>query len=279
MSDPQIICPQCTTPIKLTESLAAPLIAQTRKQFEAQLASKEADFARRETVLRQTQQDIAKAREAIDEEVAKKLKAERVSIAEAEAGKARVALANELEQRDKQLSELQLNLSTNNAKLAEAQQAQADVLRKQRELDDARRELDLNVEKRVQESLVAVRAKAKLDAEEGLKAKLSEKEQQVASMKIQIDDLRRKAEQGSQQIQGEALELELEALLRARFPRDLIEPVPKGECGGDVLHRVLGHAGQTCGTIIWESKRTKNWNEPGSRKCVTTSGLQRQISR
>lgn len=261
MSDAQIICPQCSTPIKLTESLAAPLIAQTRKQFEAQLASKEADFARRETVLRQTQQDLARAREAIDEEVAKKLKAGRASISEDEARKARIALANELEQRDKQLSELQLNLSTNNAKLAEAQQAQADVLRKQRELDDARRELDLNVEKRVQESLVAVHAKAKLDAEEGLKAKLSEKEQQVASMKIQIDDLRRKAEQGSQQLQGEALELELEYLLRARFPRDLIEPVPKGECGGDVLHHVLGHAGQTCGTIIWESKRTKNWNE------------------
>jgi hypothetical protein len=261
MSDPQIICPQCSTPIKLTESLAAPLIAETRKQYEQQLASKEADFARRETVLRQTQQDLAKAREAVDEEVAKKLKAERASISEIEARKARVALANELEQRDKQLTDLQLNLSANNAKLAEAQQAQADVLRKQRELDDARRELDLNVEKKVQDSLVAVHAKAKLDAEEGLKAKLSEKEQQVASMKIQIDDLRRKAEQGSQQIQGEALELELEALLRARFPRDLIEPVPKGECGGDVLHRVLGHAGQTCGTIIWESKRTKNWNE------------------
>jgi hypothetical protein len=245
----------------LTESLAAPLIAQARKQFEQQLASKEADFARREAVLRQTQQDLAKAREAIDEEVAKKLKAERASISEIEARKARVALANELEQRDKQLTELQQNLSANNAKLAEAQQAQADVLRKQRELDDARRELDLNVEKRVQASLVAVHAKAKLDAEEGLKAKLSEKEQQVASMKIQIDDLRRKAEQGSQQLQGETLELELESLLRNRFPRDLIEPVPKGECGGDVLHRVLGHAGQTCGTIIWESKRTKNWNE------------------
>ena len=261
MSDPQIICPQCSTPIRLTESLAAPLIAQTRKQFEQQLASKEADFDRREAVLRQTQQDLAKAREAVDEEVAKKLKAERASIAEAEARKARVALANELEQRDKQLAELQQILNTNSAKLAEAQQAQADVLRKQRELDDARRELDLNVEKKVQESLVAVHAKAKLDAEEGLKAKLLEKEQQVASMKIQIDDLRRKAEQGSQQLQGEALELELESLLRARFPRDLIEPVPKGECGGDVLHRVLGHAGQTSGTIIWESKRTKGWND------------------
>jgi hypothetical protein len=261
MSDPQIICPQCSTPIKLTESLAAPLIDQTRKQFEAKLASKEADFVRRETVLRQTQQDLAKAREAIDEDVANKLKAQRASISEIEAKKARVALANELEQRDKQLSELQLNLSANNVKLAEAQQAQADVLRKQRELDDARRELDLNVEKKVQESLVAVHAKAKLDAEDGLKAKLSEKEQQISGMQRQIEDLRRKAEQGSQQLQGEALELELEALLRNRFPRDLIEPVPKGECGGDVLHRVLGHAGQTCGTIIWESKRTKNWNE------------------
>jgi hypothetical protein len=261
MSDPQIVCPQCSTPIKLTESLAAPLIAQTRKQFEQHLASKEADFARRETVLRQTQQDLAKAREAVDEEVAKKLKAERASIAEAEARKARVAVSNELEQRDKQLADLQQNLTANNAKLAEAQQAQADVLRKQRELDDARRELDLNVEKKVQASLVAVHAKARLDAEEGLKAKLSEKENQISGMQRQIEDLRRKAEQGSQQLQGETLELELESLLRARFTRDLIEPVPKGECGGDVLQRVLDHAGRICGTIIWESKRTKNWNE------------------
>jgi hypothetical protein len=261
VSDPQIVCPQCSTPIKLTESLAAPLIAQTRKQFEQQLASKEADFVRRETVLRQAREDLAKARDSVDEEIAKKLKAERASIADVEARKARVALSNELEQRDKQLADLRQNLTANNAKLAEAQQAQADVLRKQRELDDARREIDLNVEKKVQASLVVVHAKARLDAEESLKAKLSEKENQISGMQRQIEDLRRKAEQGSQQLQGETLELELEALLRARFPRDLIEPVPKGECGGDVLHRVLGQAGQTCGTIIWESKRTKNWNE------------------
>src|SRR5450631_3098188 len=96
MIDPQIVCPQCSTPIKLTESLAAPLIAQTRKQFEQQLASKEVNFARREAALRQTGQDLARAREAVDEEVAKKLNAERASIAEAEARKARVALSNEL---------------------------------------------------------------------------------------------------------------------------------------------------------------------------------------
>jgi len=80
-------------------------------------------------------------------------------------------------------------------------------------------------------------------------------------MQRQIEDLRRKAEQGSQQLQGEAQEIELESLLRARFPRDLIEPVAKGEFGGDVLHHVLGPGGQTCGTILWECKRTKNWSD------------------
>jgi hypothetical protein len=261
MSEPQIVCPKCSTEIKLTESLAAPLIADARRGLEQQLASKEAEFAKRETVLRQSQQDLAKAREAVDDDVARKLKAERASIAESEARKARLALADDLEQRDRRLAELQNDLTINNVKLAEAQQAQAEVLRKQRELDDARRELDLSVEKKVQESLHVVREKARLDAEEGLKTKLSEKEHQIIGMQRQIEDLRRKAEQGSEQLQGETLELELESVLRGRFPRDLIEPVPKGELGGDVLHRVLGQANQVCGTIIWECKRTKGWND------------------
>jgi hypothetical protein len=62
-------------------------------------------------------------------------------------------------------------------------------------------------------------------------------------------------------LQGEALELELESLIRARFPRDLIEPVPKGEFGGDILQRVQGPAGPFSGTILWECKRTKAWND------------------
>ena len=237
------------------------MIADARRGLEQQLASKEAEFAKRETVLRQSQQDLAKAREAVDDDVARKLKAERASIAESEARKARLALADDLEQRDRRLAELQNDLTINNVKLAEAQQAQAEVLRKQRELDDARRELDLSVEKKVQESLHVVREKARLDAEEGLKTKLSEKEHQIIGMQRQIEDLRRKAEQGSEQLQGETLELELESVLRGRFPRDLIEPVPKGELGGDVLHHVLGQANQVCGTIIWECKRTKGWND------------------
>jgi hypothetical protein len=103
VNDPQINCSNCGTEIKLTESLAAPLIAAARKQFEAQLGAKEADFGRREARLQQTQADLAKAREAIDEQVAAMLKAERAGIAENEARKARLALADDLVERDRRL--------------------------------------------------------------------------------------------------------------------------------------------------------------------------------
>jgi hypothetical protein len=259
VTEPQIVCPHCRTEIKLTQTLAAPLVAETRKQFEQQLAAKESDFLQRETSIKQKQEEIASARQQIEEQVAARLKVERAAISEAEATKARHALAEELGGRDRQLAELRHILAGKDEKLVEAQAAQAVTLRKQRDLDEAKREIDLTVEKRVQDALVAVRDKAKLEVDDTLKTRLSEKEAQIAGMQRQIEDLRRKAEQGSQQLQGEALEIELEARLRARFQSDLIEPVPKGEFGGDVLHRVLGPTGQPCGTILWESKRTKNW--------------------
>jgi hypothetical protein len=261
LTDPQIVCPNCRSEIKLTESLAAPLIAETRRQFEHQLAAKELDFGRREAQLKQAQGELVRAREAIDDQVAIRLETERAAIAEAEGRKARLALGTELDNRDRQLAELQQIVAQNQEKLAEAQSAQAEMLRKQRELDDAKREMELTVEKRVQEVLVTVRNKARLEAEDALKTRVAEKETQIAGMQRQIEELRRKAEQGSQQLQGEALEIELESQLHARFPQDLIEPVAKGEFGGDVLHRVLGPAGRMCGTILWESKRTKNWSD------------------
>jgi hypothetical protein len=87
----------------------------------------------------------------------------------------------------------------------------------------------------VNDSLVEIRKKAKAEAEEGLRLKVAEKEQQISSMQRQIEDLKRKAEQGSQQLQGEVLELQLESTLRSHFPWDAVEPVCKGECGGDVI--------------------------------------------
>ncbi len=261
MTDPTIICPKCKTEIPLTESLAAPLIEATRREYERRLAQKDADVAKREATLRGQEQSLAKARESLDAQIAEKLKEERAKIATDEARKARQLLANDLEQKSKELADLQEILKQRNLKLEEAQKAQADLLRKQRALDDARRELELTVEKRVQEGLATTREKARKEAEEELKFKVAEKEQTIASMQKQIEELKRKAEQGSQQLQGEVQELELEELLRARFPRDTIEPVPKGEHGGDVLQRVIGPLGQMCGTILWESKRTKNWSD------------------
>ena len=119
----------------------------------------------------------------------------------------------------------------------------------------------MTVEKRIQEGLATVREQAHKEAEEQLKFKVLEKEQTITSMQKQIEELKRKAEQGSQQLQGEVQELELEALLSTKFPRDIIEPVPKGEYGGDVLQRVTSTLGQSCGTILWESKRTKSWSD------------------
>jgi hypothetical protein len=112
----------------------------------------------------------------------------------------------------------------------------------------------------VQAGLTEVRSQAKREAEEGLKLKVAEKDQTIASMQQKIEELKQRAEQGSQQLQGEVQELELEQTLRAKFPHDTIEPVPKGEFGGDTLHRVGSPSGLMSGTILWETKRTKNWS-------------------
>jgi len=259
VSEPTIICPKCKAEIKLTESLAAPLLESIRHEYEARLAKKDADIAKRETALQDREAAISKAKESIDDQVADKLKQERSKIAAEEAKKARMAIGTDLEQKAKEIAELNEVLKLRDTKLAEAQKAQAELIKKQRELDDAMREIDLTVEKRVQAGLSATRDQARKEAEEGLKLKVMEKEQTITSMQKQIEDLKRRAEQGSQQLQGEVQELEIEALLRAKFPLDVIEPVPKGEYGGDALQRVVDSMGRPCGTILWESKRTKNW--------------------
>jgi hypothetical protein len=261
MAEPTIVCPQCKTEIKLTESLAAPLLESVRRDYEQRLMQKDADVDKREKILHEREAVLQKQKETLDEQVAKKIQQEQVRIAAEESKKARLAVGGELDQKLKEIDELQGILKQKDAKLADAQKAQADLLRKQRELDDARRELDLTIEKRVQSDLAAAREKAKKEAEDEMRLKVMEAEQTIASMQKQIEDLKRRAEQGSQQLQGEVQELELEALLATRFPRDTIQPVPKGEFGGDILHRVSGPLGQPCGTILWESKRTKNWSD------------------
>ena len=266
MTEPTIVCPNCKTEIKLTESLAAPLIESTRKQFEQRLAQKDTEIIQREQAMRDKEKQLSEDKRKLDDQVAsqvaEQLKIERSRLIAEESRKAKLASAAELENKARELVELQEVLKSRDEKLAEAQKAQAELIKKQRELDDAKRELELTVEKRVQDGLTEVRTLAKKEAEDEQKLKVMEKEQTIAAMQKQIEDLKRRAEQGSQQLQGEVQELELENLLRSKFPFDTIEPVPKGEFGGDVLHRVIGSGGQVGGTILWEFKRTKNWSDP-----------------
>ena len=261
MAEPTVVCPQCRTEIKLTESLAAPLLESVRRDYDQRLTQKDTDIAKREKLLNERAETLEKAKQSLDQQVEQKLQLERSRITAEEQRKAKLAIGNDLDQKSKEISTLQEVLKQRDTKLAEAQKTQAELIRKERELDDAKRELDLTIEKRVQADLGSERDKAKKEAEEELKLKVMEKDQTITAMQRQIEDLKRRAEQGSQQLQGEVQELELEALLAAKFPRDTIQPVAKGEFGGDVLHRVFGPTNQICGTILWESKRTKNWSD------------------
>ena len=202
MSEPQVICPKCNHEIPLTELLAAPLLELTRREFRDQLATKDAEYAKKAELLLRQQEELARTRETIEEQIAERIKVERAHIVAIELKKAKEAVAADLEAKETQLAEVRELLKQNDAKLADAQTAQASVLRKERELDAAKRELDLTIERRVQATQAEILAKARQDAEDALKSQVSQKELQIAAMARTIEDLKRKAEQGSQQNSG-----------------------------------------------------------------------------
>ncbi len=165
MTEPTITCPNCKTEIKLTESLAAPLIESTRREFEQRLARKDGEIAEREQAMREKEKQLLEDKRKLDDQVADQvaaqLKAERARVVAEESKKAKLASAAELENKARELAELQEVLKSRDEKLAEAQKAQAELIKKQRELDDAKRELELTVEKRVQEGLDVTRQQAR----------------------------------------------------------------------------------------------------------------------
>ncbi|KAA0070003.1 DUF2130 domain-containing protein [Tardiphaga sp. P9-11] len=259
--EPTLQCPHCRNEIRLTESLAGPLLEKTKRTYEALLADRTIEMGKIQDQVRLEREALSKQRDEFEDQVSQRLSAERAQLVAAEGKKAREAVAAELQAKTQEAAELQASLDTNNAKLAEAQQQQAELLRKQRQLDEEKRELDLTIEKRVQASVDDIRSKAKQEADDAARLRVAEKDQTIDSMARTIEELKRKAEQGSQQSQGEVFEIELEDLLRGRFPMDLVEPVGKGELGADVVQRVNASIGQSAGVILWETKRTKSWSD------------------
>jgi hypothetical protein len=261
MNEPTIICPACKQEIRLTESLAAPLIASTRKEYEARIAQRDADIQKREAALRQEQARLAKAQESVDEQVAARVKVERAAIAESERKKARDALRDELDKAREEMSATEALLKERDAKLAEARKTELDLRKQREQLQEEKDRFELDKQRAIDAERAKIRATAQKDADDQARLKLAEKDKTIGDLQAKLQEALRKAEQGSQQLQGEIQELELEALLRGAFPRDVIEPVAKGEYGGDVLHRVIDPYGRRCGAILWESKRTKNWSD------------------
>jgi hypothetical protein len=128
MTELTIMCPVCKVEIKVTESLAAPLIESTRREYEQRLAQKEGDITERETSLRSREEELSKAREAMEDQVAEKVRQERATIVAEEAKKAKLVVASELDQNAIKIAGLQEIVNERELKLAEAQSAQAELM-------------------------------------------------------------------------------------------------------------------------------------------------------
>ena len=139
MAEPTVVCPECKNEIKLTESLAAPLLESVRRDYEQRLSHKDADISKRERLLNERAESLEKAKQTLDQHIEQQLQFERARIVAEEAKKAKLALGRDLDQKANEINLLQEILKQRDAKLAEAQKAQAELLRKQRELDDAKR--------------------------------------------------------------------------------------------------------------------------------------------
>ncbi len=163
-------------------------------------------------------------------------------------------------QSEQDLRLLREQLAEQERKTRQAQEAELALRREKAALEARARELDLEVARRVDAEKQKLEEHIRAHAAEEQALKLKEKDKQIEDLKALLEEARRKSEQGSQERQGEVLELDLEAALARAFPQDEIRPVPKGLRGADLIQTVRDSGLRPCGTIIWETKNTKNWS-------------------
>lgn len=163
------------------------------------------------------------------------------------------------EQSERDLRLLREELAEQQRKTREAQEAELTLRKEKATLEARQRELDLEVARRVDAEKHKLEEQIRKLAADEQALKLKEKDKQIEDLKALLEEARRKSEQGSQERQGEVLELDLEASLLRNFPQDEIRPVPKGKKGADVIQIVRDAHLRPCGAIIWEAKNTKQW--------------------
>ena len=235
----QVVCPHCKRTIPITDALSHEIKVKLNKEAAEWKSKKEAEFKER-LVIEQKKYDEERAN--LEKELI--LKAQK---------KAEDAISHKIKDAENEA----LELKTNN-KLLQEQQLELNKTLRQLKQDNEQKQLEM--EKRLNEAQDRIREEEQKKLAEQYHFKMLEKDKQLEDARRANEDLKRKLEQGSQQTQGEVLELEIENLLRSEFPHDEVRAVAKGIRGGDIIQIVRNPNGKICGTIMWETKRTKTWS-------------------
>ena len=232
---------------------------QEKDEKIKQAQQNELSLRKRQRELDEREKAIDQTAEKLKEEYNQKYLAEKLNLEERVRKETQESIGIELKDLKSQVEE-------KDRKLKEALDNELKMRHQQRELEEREKNVQLEVQRKLDEGSKKIWASAASKANEDHRLKDAEKDKKIAEMLQQIEDLKRKAEQGSQQSQGEVLEIELENLLRATFRSDDIQPVPKGIKGADVIQKVYTKLGNFCGTILWESKQTKSWSDTWLQK-------------
>ena len=249
-----IYCPSCGCEITVSETLTAQIRHNVRQELDAEVRRKDCDLAKRLDELRHREKALENSRTAMEQEIAGRVAHEQSRLAQEAKVKAQESVAGELR-------DIQEQLATAKTQLTDVQRTELQLRKERRKLEEEKQALELTVNRTLDEERAKIRDDAKRESDEDHRLKDADKEKMVGDLRRQIAELKRKSEQGSQQAQGEVMEMILEDLLRQYFPLDGIEEVPVGVHGGDVVHCIFDATGEECGKILWESKRTKVWSD------------------
>lgn len=244
-----IKCPGCGKEIELSKAITSQLEEKLSKGYQKQI----------DEAVKSSEEKLKLAKSEMETKYEQKL---RIELDRAMTS----AKQNLAEENRQEISDLKNQLEEKAKKLSETQKIEIELRKERRELAEKQAALDLELARKLDDERLKLREAVAREAEEKHRLKEAEREKQIADMTEQIDQLKRKAEQGSEQRQGEVLELELEELLKNEFPFDDVEPVAKGVKGADVLHTVKRQSGHVCGKILWETKRTKAWSDSWIQK-------------
>ncbi|PIQ67386.1 DUF2130 domain-containing protein [Candidatus Uhrbacteria bacterium CG_4_10_14_0_2_um_filter_41_7] len=259
MTDQIITCPNCNTEIPLNTALTEKIQLQLRKQMSLELQAEKEKMAELEKNLKLKEQDVQKI---IDTGIA----SERQKIA--------LEAKNEASKKvELELRDLQQANSEKDQKLKEMEKAELDLRRQKREIEEREKSMKLELERQIDQERAKIVEETKREASEEARLKVAEKDKQIAQMNKTIEDLKRKGEQGSMQIQGDVQENDLRDLLQNIFPVDNIADVPTGIRGADLIQTVHTKFGQEAGIMLWESKNTKAWSNDWVKKLRDDQGL------